>query len=217
MPTDAASKGEDPSNTWEDVEDSDSEHSTVMPSLPGSSANDHWSEHLPNTSRKRTKVSLPFRWSHDAEYLSELNKHPKDQRGRQTPRARAAFKAQSTQRQSKREADAEDTEELSHPPSAFRRQDLTGNASRRDTSHLSSVAQSHSRSTYQELLKCDSRSISPAALLGSGNDDPFSALPTDLPRAFVMERLHGSKWTAFYIRCFACLTCLLLVRDQESC
>lgn len=50
-----------------------------------------------------------------------------------------------------------------------------------------------SRIYTQDHARPDVYDASPYVILGSGGGDPFSALPSDLPKSFIEERLYTSK------------------------
>ena len=201
MPADAAKEGEALPDAWEDVEDSAFGHTATMPFFPRSSGKDHWSEGLPNTSRKRTKVSLPIRLNQDARYQTIINKHHKGHRSKRGPTALAGAKSPSSHHQSK-EDEADGADDLSHSASTGRRQHLAGGANQDERSGSFSAAQSGRRSAQlrDQRPAYNDRVIGPVTLLGAGDNDPFSALPSDLPRAFITQRLYGSKWIVPLIR-----------------
>jgi hypothetical protein len=196
MPSNATHKGEPTYDAWEVAEDSGFEHTGTMLYLPALTACDYQFEGLPNMSRKRTKVSLRVRSTKDAEHRRKLNKHTAEYRNRRAAKVPAGSEAPSFQCPSEHDRSNNANDGPENSLAEDEQQQHTERETPMRTSTSSATSHSRPRPAQQcarDHLGRDSAARIPIAQFGSGCNDPFSTLASDLPSAFVMERLYGSK------------------------
>jgi hypothetical protein len=147
--------------------------------------------------RKTTsRIPLRFRNNPNAEQRRNLTKHIRLSRSRYSTTGSA--QSQIFSRQGKLEEDENDdtVEEVVRWRPAGRRQYPTKEHSESETSTLlaakGSGVQLAKKHTHG-CMRAEFYHMSPITVIGPGSKDPFSALPSDLPRKFIDERLHASK------------------------
>jgi hypothetical protein len=152
--------------------------------------------------KKRKKISLPFRTTPGAEHTRHLTKRTRVIRNRWAITASTRSQNPSGQRHLQQDESEDDVEETIRSQPAARQQPLIESLaqSNRSISLFATRSEPLSNQQYaQECVELDTYTNGPFTLLGLGGKDPFSTLPTDLPRKFIDERLHTSKLYFLYL------------------
>jgi hypothetical protein len=139
---------------------------------------------------KRKDVWLPFHTSSEEEVRSRAT------RSRFATPASTGPQTLSGQLHSEEDEDEDDVDELIRSQPAARQQ-LPTDSFAQSTSSVSLVltrgGRQSTESYPQERVELNRSTNSPLTPLALGGNDPFSILPSDLPRKFVDERMHRSK------------------------
>ena len=140
--------------------------------------------------KERKDVRLPFQINSKEEVRSSAT------RGRFATPASTGPQTLSGRLQSEEDEDEDDIDELISSQPAARQQPLTYNFAQ-STSNISLVLTRRglqSTERYpEERVELNGSTNSPPTPLALGGNDPFSILPSDLPRKFIDERMHISK------------------------
>lgn len=139
---------------------------------------------------ERKDVWLPFRTNSEEEVRSRAT------RSRFATLASTGSQTLSGQLHSEEDEDEDDVDELIRSQPAARQQLLTDSFAQ-STSSISLVPTRRylqsSESYPQERVELNRSTNSPLTPLALGGNDPFSILPSGLPRKFIDERMHRSK------------------------
>jgi hypothetical protein len=143
-----------------------------------------------------TRISLRFRNNPNAEQQRSSTKHTRHGRSRYS--ITGSVQSQIFSRQGKLEEDENNdkVEEVVRCRPAGQRQYPTEDHSESDAGTLLAAngrGVQLARKYTHRRTRPDVYHISPITVIGQGRKDPFSALPSDLPRNFIDERLHASK------------------------
>ena len=139
--------------------------------------------------KKRKDVWLPFQ-TNSEEVRSRAT------RSRFATPASTGSQTLSGQLRSEEDEDEDDGDELIRSQPAARQQLLTDSfaQSTRSVSLVLTRRGLQSTERYpQERAELNRSTNSPLTPLALGGNDPFSILPSDLPRKFIDERMHTSK------------------------
>ena len=140
--------------------------------------------------KKRKDVWLPFRTD------SEEEVHSRATRSRFTTPASTGSQTLSGQLHSEEDEDEDDVDEVIRSQPAARQQLLTDSSAQSTRSISLGLTRRGLQSTErypQERVELNRSTNSPWTPLALGGNDPFSILPSDLPRKFIDERMHTSK------------------------
>lgn len=140
--------------------------------------------------KKRKDVWLPFQISSEEEVRSRAT------RSQFATPASTRPQTLSSQLHSEEEEDEDDVDELIRSQPAARRQPLTDSFAQSTSSTSLALTRGGLRSTErypQERGELNRSTNSPWTPLSLGGNDPFSILPSDLPRKFIDERMRISK------------------------
>jgi hypothetical protein len=140
--------------------------------------------------KKRKDVWLPFQTNSEKVVRSRVT------RGRFATPASTRPQTLSGQPHSEEDEDEDDVDKLIRPQPAARQQLLTDSFAQSTSSTSLVLTRGGRQSTErhpQERVELNRSTNSPWTPLALGGNDPFSILPSDLPRKFIDERMHISK------------------------
>jgi hypothetical protein len=140
--------------------------------------------------KKRKDVWLPFKTNSEGEVRSRAT------RSRFATPASTGSRTLSGQLHSEEDEDEDDVDELIRSQPAARQQHLTDSFAQSTSSTSLALTRGSLQSTErypQKRVELNRSTNSPWTPLALGGNDPFSILPSDLPRKFIDERMHASK------------------------
>jgi hypothetical protein len=140
--------------------------------------------------KKRKDVWLPFQTNSEEEVRSRAT------RSRFATPASTGPQTLSGPLHREEDEDEDDVDELIRSQAAARQQLPTDSFAQSTSSISLALTRGGLQSTErypQERVELNRSTNSPLTPLALGGNDPFSILPSDLPRKFVDERMHRSK------------------------
>ena len=140
--------------------------------------------------KKRKDVWLPFQTNSEEEVRSRAT------RSRFATPASTGPQTLSGPLHREEDEDEDDVDELIRSQAAARQQLPTDSFAQSTSSISLALTGGGLQSTErypQERVELNRSTNSPLTPLALGGNDPFSILPSDLPRKFVDERMHRSK------------------------